>query len=121
LIPYDWLPQQTRLKFNNLIGIYSKYDFKIKNVHIYDQFYEHARHFLTINRNRPNAFENRNGETANRNGETARHIRNGETETFKPNTKIDQKQAHRETLRSTNIIVEQTQVHRDKPRSIVEL
>jgi hypothetical protein len=40
--------------------------------------------------------------------ETARHIRNGETETFKPNTNIDQKQAHRETLRSTNIIVEQT-------------
>jgi hypothetical protein len=40
---------------------------------------------------------------------------------FKPNTKIDQRQAHRETLRSTNIIVEQTQVHRDKPRSIVEL
>jgi hypothetical protein len=39
---------------------------------------------------------------------------------FKPNTKIDQKQAHRETLRSANIIVEQTQVHRDKPRSIVE-
>jgi hypothetical protein len=40
---------------------------------------------------------------------------------FKPNTKIDQKQAHRETLRSTNIIVEQTQVHHDKSRSIVEL
>jgi hypothetical protein len=40
---------------------------------------------------------------------------------FKPNTKIDQKQAHRETLRSTNIIVEQTQVHRDKPCYIVEL
>jgi hypothetical protein len=40
---------------------------------------------------------------------------------LKPNTKIDQKQAHRETLRSTNIIVEHTQVHRDKPRSIVEL
>jgi hypothetical protein len=52
---------------------------------------------------------------------TARHIRNGETDTFKPNTKIDQKQSHRETLRSTDIIVEQTQVHRDKPRSIVEL
>jgi hypothetical protein len=83
-------------------------------VHIYDQFSEHARHFLTIKRNGSNAFENQNGETA-------RHIRNGETETFKPNTKIDQKQAHRETLRSTNIIVEQTQVHRDKPQSIVEL
>jgi hypothetical protein len=40
---------------------------------------------------------------------------------FKPNTKIDQKQFHRETLRSTNTIVKQTQVHRDKPRSIVEL
>jgi hypothetical protein len=40
---------------------------------------------------------------------------------FKPNTKIDQKQAQRETLRSTNTIVEQTQVHRGKPRSIVEL
>jgi hypothetical protein len=39
---------------------------------------------------------------------------------FKPNTKIDQKQAHRETLRSTNIIVEQTRVHQDNPRSIVE-
>jgi hypothetical protein len=41
-------------------------------VHIYDQFYEHARHFLTINRNGPSAFENQYGETA-------RHIWNGET------------------------------------------
>jgi hypothetical protein len=40
---------------------------------------------------------------------------------FKPNTKIDQKKAHCETLCSTNIIVEETQVHREKPRSIVEL
>jgi hypothetical protein len=40
---------------------------------------------------------------------------------FKPNTKIDQKQAQRKTLRSTNIKIEQTQVHRNKPRSIVEL
>jgi hypothetical protein len=48
-------------------------------VHVYDQFYEHARHFLTINRNGPNALENRNGETA-------RHIRNGETETYSNQT-----------------------------------
>jgi hypothetical protein len=40
---------------------------------------------------------------------------------FKPNTKIEQKQAHREKLRSTNTIVEQTQVHGDKPGPIVEL
>jgi hypothetical protein len=78
-------------------------------VHIYNQFYEHARHFLTINRNGPSAFENRK----RRNGLTYSKL--------KPNTKIDQKQAHCETLRPTNIIVEQTQVHRDKPRSIVEL
>jgi hypothetical protein len=72
-------------------------------VHIYAHFYEHARHSLTINRNGPKALEDRNGKTA-------RHIRNGETaQHIKPNTKIDQKQAHRETLRSTNTIVEQTQ------------
>jgi hypothetical protein len=40
---------------------------------------------------------------------------------FKPNTKIDQRQAHRKTLRPSNITVELTQVHCDKPRSIVEL
>jgi LPS O-antigen subunit length determinant protein (WzzB/FepE family) len=40
---------------------------------------------------------------------------------FKPNKKIDQKQAHRKKLRSTNTKVEQTQAHRGKPRPIVEL
>jgi hypothetical protein len=41
--------------------------------------------------------------------------------TSSTNTKIEQKQAHRDKLCSTNTKIEQTQAHRDKLRPIVDL
>jgi hypothetical protein len=104
LIPYDWLPQQTRLKFNNLIGI--------QNLLILMNM---RANFIKLTATDPTRLKI---ETAKRPDifETAKR-----PNIFKPNTEIDQKQAQHETLRSTNIIIEQTQVHLDKPRSIVEL
>jgi hypothetical protein len=103
-MPYDWLPQQTRLKFNDLIRIQNLLIFMNMRAILLKLTATDPTRLKIETAKQPDIFE-----TAKR------------PNMFKPNTKIDQKQAQRETLRSTNIIVEQTQVHRDKPRSIVGL